>query len=109
MARVVRQRFSAALGPKNRAGNIFIDYLRNGRGASTVVAFPVRARSGMGVSMPFSWDEQKAVSRGDEWTRPKAVQRQPALATDPWQGYWRTPQGITASVRRAGSMESGSR
>jgi len=101
MAHVVPQRFSAVLGPKNRVGKIFIDYLRNSRGASTVAAFSVRARPGMGVSMPVSWDELQEISRGDEWTMPKAVERQRSLKKDPWQGYWQTRQGIAAAMRRA--------
>src|SRR6201746_2532037 len=56
MAREIPDRFSAVLGPKNRVGKIFIDYLRNSKGASTVAAFSARARSGMGVSMPVGWD-----------------------------------------------------
>lgn len=105
MATVVPQRFSAVLGPKNRVGKIFIDYLRNSRGASTVAAFSVRSRSGMGVSMPVSWDELKDVTRGDEWTMSKAVERQRSLTVDPWHGYWQTRQGITAAMRRAVSID----
>jgi bifunctional non-homologous end joining protein LigD len=101
MAHVVPQRFSAVLGPKNRVGKIFIDYLRNGRGGSTVAAFSMRARPGMGVSMPVSWDELQEIGRGDEWTMPKAVERQRSLKKDPWQDYWQTRQGITAAMRRA--------
>jgi bifunctional non-homologous end joining protein LigD len=105
MARVVPERFSAVLGPKNRVGKIFIDYLRNSRGASTVAPFSVRARSGMCVSMPVSWDQLKDVSRGDEWTMRKAIERQRALKSNPWEGYWRTRQGITAAMRRAVGMK----
>ncbi|WP_456291110.1 non-homologous end-joining DNA ligase LigD [Paraburkholderia strydomiana] len=105
----VPQRFSAVLGPKNRVGKIFIDYLRNSRGASTVAAFSVRARSGMGVSMPVSWDELKEVSPGDEWTMQKAIQRQRSLKVDLWQGHWQIRHGITAAMRRAVAMDAGSR
>lgn len=104
MARVVPDRFSAVPGPKSRVGKISIDYLRKCGGASTVAAFPVRARSGMGVSMPVSWDELKEVSRGEEWTMLKAVQRQRSLGSDPWQGYWQTRQGVTATMRHAVGM-----
>ena len=105
MTRVVPQRFSAVLGPKNRVGKIFIDYLRNGRSASTVAAFSVRARPGMAVSMPVSWDELNDVTGGDQWTMAQAIHRQRTLTTDPWEGYWRTRQGITAAMRRAVGMK----
>jgi bifunctional non-homologous end joining protein LigD len=104
MARVVPEKFSAVSGPRNRVGKIFIDYLRNGRGASTVAPFSVRARGGMAVSMPISWQELKDVRRGDEWTMKKAVARQRSLQADPWEGIWRTRQGITAAMRRAVGM-----
>ncbi|MBP0588286.1 DNA ligase D [Paraburkholderia sp. LEh10] len=101
MARVVPQKFSAVLGARNRVGKIFIDYLRNGKGASTVAPFSVRARSGMAVSMPVAWDELSDVQRGDQWTMSQAIKRQRSLGADPWEGYWRTRQGITAAMRRA--------
>jgi bifunctional non-homologous end joining protein LigD len=104
IARVVPARFSAVSGPKNRVGKIFIDYLRNSRGASTVAPFSVRARAGMAVSMPVSWDEVKSVTRGDEWTMSKAVSRQRMRGVDAWDGYWRIEQSITAKMRRAVGM-----
>jgi bifunctional non-homologous end joining protein LigD len=104
MAGVVPSRFSAVSGPKNRAGKIFVDYLRNTKGASTVAAFSVRARPGMGVSMPVSWDELKTVKRGDQWTMQTAVARQRRLGGDAWEGYWLVRQDITAAMRRAVGM-----
>jgi bifunctional non-homologous end joining protein LigD len=104
MASVVPSRFSAVSGPKNRVGKIFIDYLRNGKGASTVAAFSVRARPGMGVSMPVTWDELKSVKRGDQWNMQSAVARQVRLGGSVWTGYEQTRQGITAAMRRAVGM-----
>ncbi|AJZ56701.1 DNA ligase D [Paraburkholderia fungorum] len=105
MARVVPERFSAVLGPKNRVRKIFIDYLRNRRGASTVAPFSVRARPGLAVSMPVSWEELRDIRGGDEWTMESALARQKGLTSDPWDGYWRTRQGITAAMRRAVQMK----
>jgi bifunctional non-homologous end joining protein LigD len=101
MARVMPDRFSAVLGPKNRVGKIFIDYLRNSKGASTVAAFSARARSGMGVSMPVAWEELREIKAADQWTIHSAVRRQRSLGVDPWQGYWRCRQGLTVAMRRA--------
>ncbi|MEM8120375.1 hypothetical protein Q4R94_23175, partial [Morganella morganii] len=52
LARLMPERFSAVSGPRNRVGKIFVDYLRNSRGASTVAAYSVRAREGLPVSVP---------------------------------------------------------
>nr|WP_132459049.1 DNA ligase D [Paraburkholderia sp. BL8N3] len=105
MAQLMPERFSAVLGPKNRVGKIFIDYLRNGKGATTVAAFSARARSGMGVSMPIHWDELTDVRDACQWTINNAMQRMRSLQADPWHGYHRTRQGITAAMRRAIGMK----
>jgi bifunctional non-homologous end joining protein LigD len=101
MSKVMPGRFSAVLGPKNRVGKIFIDYLRNSKGASTVAAFSARARPGMGVSVPVAWEEIREINAADQWTIHTAVQRQRTLGADPWQGYWRCRQGLTLAMRRA--------
>ncbi|MDB5780993.1 DNA ligase D [Caballeronia mineralivorans] len=101
MAGVMPDRFSAVLGPKNRVGKIFIDYLRNSKGASTVAAFSARARSGMGVSVPVAWEELREIKAADQWTIRTAIKRQRSLGADPWQGYWRCRQGLTTAMRRA--------
>jgi bifunctional non-homologous end joining protein LigD len=105
MAQVVPQRFSAVSGPKNRVGKIFIDYLRNAKGASTVAAFSVRARPGMGVSMPVAWEEIPTLTSGDQWNMKTAVARQVRLGGDVWEGYAKTKQGITTSMRRTVSTK----
>ena len=52
LARTIPQRFVAKSGGGNRVGRIFVDYLRNGHGATTAAAFSARSRPGLGVSMP---------------------------------------------------------
>jgi DNA primase len=87
MARLMPERFSAVLGPKSRVKKIFIDYLRNSKGASTVAVFSARARSGMGVSMPIAWEELKDIGRADQWTIKTAPSRIHSLKADPWKGF----------------------
>jgi DNA ligase D-like protein (predicted polymerase)/DNA ligase D-like protein (predicted 3'-phosphoesterase) len=67
MADVVPQRFVLKSGPRNRVGKIFIDYLRNGWGATTASAWSARARPGLGVSVPIDWSELSATESGAHW------------------------------------------
>lgn len=101
IATVVPARFVSKSGPRNRRGKVFIDYLRNGRGATTVAAFSARARPGMGVSMPCSWKELPSLAGGAQWTIVNAYERLEAGA-DPWAGYAKTRQTLTAATRKLG-------
>lgn len=100
LAQVIPNRFVAVSGPKNRVGRIFVDYLRNGRGATTAAAFSVRARPGLGVSMPVSWDELSALKSGAHWSVATAREHLSFERTDPWAGYWTTRQTLTQARKR---------
>lgn len=87
MTRQLPERFTATSGPKNRVGKIFIDYLRNSRGASTVAAYSVRARPGLPVSVPVSRDELSGLRGAQQWTVANLHERLQDLKDDPWAGY----------------------
>lgn len=91
MAATLPQIFVAKSGPKNRVGKIFVDYLRNGFGATTVAAWSARARPGMGVSVPVAWDELADLKSSAHWTISNIHTRLDAGNT-PWDGY--APQAV---------------
>ena len=68
LAQTIPARFVAKRGPANRVGRIFVDYLRNKHGATTVAAFSARARPGLGVSMPVAWEQLATLKSGAQWT-----------------------------------------
>jgi bifunctional non-homologous end joining protein LigD len=67
-----------------RTGKIFIDYLRNGRGATAVAAYSTRARAGATISAPVGWDELGAKTPPDKFTVLNIGKRLGALKEDPW-------------------------
>lgn len=91
-------RFVAKSGARNRVGKIFVDYLRNGRGATTAAAWSVRARPGMGVSVPVGWDELTALTSGAHWTLRTAAERLDQ-ADDPWAGYAECRQSLRVAMK----------
>ena len=99
LAGLFPQRLSAVSGPKNRVGRIFIDYLRNGLGATTACAWSLRAREGLPVSVPI-WPEELAGLKGaNHWTLANIDQRL-ADGNQPWQDYASTRQSITKAMRK---------
>jgi bifunctional non-homologous end joining protein LigD len=86
LARTLPDRFVAKSGGNNRVGRIFIDYLRNGYGATTVCAWSARARPGMGISVPVRWDELASLKSGAHWTVSTVHHRLDA-GNEPWADY----------------------
>lgn len=100
MAKVIPSKFVAVMGGHRRVGKIFIDYLRNGHAQTTACAFSARARPGMGVSMPVHWDLLAELKGGAQWTIATAREYLSFQKEDPWAGYWRKRQSITAGIKR---------
>ena len=92
-------RFVGKSGPANRIGKIFVDYLRNGHGATTAAAFSARARPGLGVSMPVSWDDLSSLGSGAEWTIRNAREYLSFRKRDPWSDYWKSAQSLTEAMK----------
>ncbi|VTU15263.1 Putative DNA ligase-like protein/MT0965 [Variovorax sp. PBL-H6] len=102
LARTIPSRFVAKSGASNRVGKLFVDYLRNGHGATTAAAFSARARPGLGVSMPVSWDELPKLKSGAQWTIATAREYLSFQRTDPWSAYWATRQSLNAAMKTLG-------
>ncbi len=77
-------RYTAVMSKKSRAGKIFIDWQRNGAGATSVAPYSVRARAGAAVSMPVFWEQLPK-------TPPASVTLRTALSLlgqDPWSDFF---------------------
>jgi bifunctional non-homologous end joining protein LigD len=101
MAATLPDRFAFKSGPKNRIGKIFIDYLRNGRGATTAAAWSARTRPGLGISVPVAWEELDVLRGGDHWTVQTAHTRLDK-GNEPWADYTKSAASITAAMKKLG-------
>ena len=92
LVRQIPERFLATMSKQKRRGKIYVDYLRNARGATAVAAYSTRARPGAPVSVPLAWDELSVDMRSDHFTISNVQDRLRRLRKDPWKDYSRTRQ-----------------
>jgi len=94
MAKDAPDSFVATVSKKARDGRIYVDYLRNQRGATAVAAFSTRARPGAPVSVPVDWDELPSLGSGARFGFASVTGRLAALKRDPWAGFERAARPL---------------
>ena len=82
-----------------RTGKIFVDYLRNQRGATAIACFSTRARPGATVATPVAWDELSSLKPG-QFNIHTVVERLGKLKKDPWDGFFQVRQALTRDMQR---------
>ena len=97
-------RYLVNMSLKKRTGRIYVDYLRNGRGATYVTAYSTRRRPGAPVSAPLRWEELTPRLRADRYTAANMRRRLAGLDEDPWAGYADVRQSITDDMLRSAGL-----
>jgi bifunctional non-homologous end joining protein LigD len=92
-------RFIAKSTKAARRGRIYVDYLRNGRGATAVAAYSTRARPGAPVSVPLTWDELSPAVKPNHYTVLNLPARLNRL-NDPWAEIGRVRQSLPKPAGR---------
>jgi bifunctional non-homologous end joining protein LigD len=93
------KRFVATMTKAKRREKIFIDHFRNGRAASAIAPYSLRARDGAPVACPVTWEGLKRLDRADAFRIGDATK---IAAADPWQGYGAAAkQSISARALKA--------
>ena len=84
-------RYTSNVRKASRKGRIFIDWIRNGRGATSVAPYSLRARKGAKVSMPISWDELDTVAPDgiNLWDALQRIEK-----ADPWKDFFQNNQRL---------------
>lgn len=79
--------FVSKMTKKLRHGKIFIDYLRNSKGSTSVLPYSLRARDKSSVALPVAWSQLKKYEGGDAVGLKKALQLL-KKSRDPWANYF---------------------
>jgi bifunctional non-homologous end joining protein LigD len=99
------KRYTSKLPKASRKGKVFIDYLRNGRGATSISAYSTRSRPNAPVSAPLFWEELETDVRGNTYTVRTLPERLESLPSDPWEGFNKVRQSLTAAMKKAVGMK----
>ena len=104
VARADPRRYLTSMAKAERKGRIFIDYLRNIRGATSVAAYSTRAVPQGTMSVPLGWDELSSRITSDHFTIANLPERLAGLTADPWAAYWRSRQSLPSEAARASAL-----
>ncbi len=88
------KKYVANMAKKLRTKKIFVDYLRNGYGATAVVPYSLRARPLSAVALPVEWTELRRIKDPQEFTMDKALRKIKSRKKDPWAGMLKLKQRI---------------
>ncbi len=82
-------RYTSNVRKSKRSDKIFIDWIRNGRGATSIAPYSIRARKGARVSMPIAWEEL-------DYIAPDGIGMKDAILRmekdDPWKDFFQNDQ-----------------
>ncbi|MCL4764850.1 MAG: DNA ligase D [Hyphomicrobiaceae bacterium] len=107
MARQAPDRYTASVAMRTRNRRIFVDYLRNSRGATAVAPYSTRARQGAPVSAPLAWEELSAGIGPAHYSLPNLPARLRHLEADPWAGLDRLKQGLPEPIGKGTGIGTG--
>jgi bifunctional non-homologous end joining protein LigD len=99
LARRSPEQYVAQMRKSLRRGRIFIDYLRNRRGATSVASYSTRARPGAPVATPLAWEELPDLVASDQWTLHSVLRRLESLRSPPWDKFESLRQSLTQEAQ----------
>lgn len=97
--------FTASMSKSQRGRRIFIDYVRNTRGATSIAPYSTRARAGAPVSVPMFWDELDDAAERPVFGMRDMAAHLAALDGDPWKDMLAARQSLTKAMRASLGMD----
>jgi bifunctional non-homologous end joining protein LigD len=101
LVRLIPDRFIANMSKQKRKGKIYVDYLRNTKGATAIAAYSTRARPGAPVSVPLAWEDLSVDVRSDHFTVTNVKEWLDGVARDPWRDYFTVKQTLKRKMKVA--------
>jgi bifunctional non-homologous end joining protein LigD len=89
LAKTYPERYTASMRKASRQGKIYVDFLRNARGATSIAPYSLRARPGAAISMPVHWHELSELLSPQAYTLQHLPGHIHQPGQDPWQDYFR--------------------
>lgn len=89
------EKYTSNMRKEKRKGKIFIDWVRNGRSATSVAPYSLRARKGAPVSMPILWEELDEIAPNQITLRDIEERLD---KEDPWKDFFKVHQGIRGQM-----------
>lgn len=86
--------YVSTLKKSARAGKIFIDYLRNQQGATSIVPYSTRANPNATVAAPLAWDELSNRKADNTFSIKTLPKRLSSLKKDPWETFFQIKQSL---------------
>ncbi|MGZ3771563.1 MAG: DNA ligase D [Bdellovibrio sp.] len=96
-------RYTVSFTKKAREKKVYIDYLRNSRGATAVAPYSLRASKISAIAMPISWEELPKIKSSNQFTLDKAYEYLNKRKLDPWRDYFKKEQKISILESAAGT------
>jgi bifunctional non-homologous end joining protein LigD len=100
-------RFTSNMAKVKREGKIYVDYVRNNRGSTSIAPFSTRAKERPSIAVPLRWSELSGGIRPDTYTLDSFPSRLRRLKSDPWEGYFqiRDSQKLDQSMMQAVGLD----
>jgi bifunctional non-homologous end joining protein LigD len=92
------QEFVATASKAKRNGKIFIDWMRNERGATAISPYATRAKENCPIAAPVSWRELPHIRAASQYNISNMAHRLESLQQDPWEDYFSMDQTIPAGA-----------
>lgn len=93
--------FIATASKDKRGNKIFIDYLRNDRGSTSVAVYSTRAKINIPISTPIRWNELSKIKSAQEFNIKNIQNRLSKQKKDPWEDFFKVKQRLSKQLIKA--------